>query len=153
MKVNLITGSSGFIGKYLVNKGEIPLKDISLQSIRKWLKDNPGRIDEVLNYNNSVVYFRKKNQPATGSLGLELTPRRSIAVDRKYIPLGSMLYCDASQEDAQFSQIVQAQDTGGAIKGAVRADMFLGFGSKAREIAGGLKAPLKLWIFLPKEEM
>lgn len=141
------------IGKYLVQQGEIPLEDISLQSIRAWFEKNPDRVDEVLNYNDSLVFFRKKDQAATGSLGLELTPKRSIAVDRKYIPLGSMLYCDASQEDTEFSHIVQAQDTGGAIKGAVRADMFLGFGDDAREIAGGLKAPLKLWIFLPKDDM
>ena len=141
------------IGKYLVKKGEIALEDISLQSIRKWFRQNPERVDEVLNYNNSVVYFREKEKPATGSLGIELTPKRSIAVDRRYIPLGSMLYCNASQDEAEFSHIVQAQDTGGAIKGAIRADMFLGFGDDAREIAGRLKAPLKLWIFLPKEAM
>jgi len=141
------------IGKYLVNQGEIPLEEISLQSIRAWFKENPQRVDEVLNYNDSVVYFRQKDQAATGSLGLELTPKRSIAVDRRYIPLGSMLYCNAEQEDTQFSHIVQAQDTGGAIKGAVRADMFLGFGDEAREVAGGLKAPLKLWIFLPKDDI
>ncbi len=141
------------IGKYLVDQGEIELKDISLQSIRAWFDKNPHRVDEVLNYNDSLVFFRKKDQAATGSLGLELTPKRSIAVDRRYIPLGSMLYCDASQDDAEFSQIVQAQDTGGAIKGAIRADMFLGFGDEAREVAGRLKAPLKLWIFLPKDNM
>lgn len=99
------------------------------------------------------LYFLEKSQAATGSLGLELTPKRSIAVDRRYIPLGSMLYCSAEQEETSFSSIVQAQDTGGAIKGAVRADMFLGFGDEARKIAGGLKAPLKLWIFLPKDNM
>jgi membrane-bound lytic murein transglycosylase A len=141
------------IGKYLVNKGEIPLEDISLQSIRAWFEKNPDRVDEVLNYNNSLVFFSKREQGATGSLGLELTPKRSIAVDRRYIPLGSMLYCDASQDGVEFSHIVQAQDTGGAIKGAIRADMFLGFGDEAREVAGRLKAPLKLWIFLPKEDM
>ncbi|WP_373070168.1 murein transglycosylase A [Sulfurimonas sp.] len=141
------------IGKYLVNQGEIPLEKISLQSIREWFKQNPDRVDEVLNYNDSLVYFRQKTQAATGSLGLELTPKRSIAVDRRFIPLGSMLYCSAEQEGTKFSQIVQAQDTGGAIKGAIRADMFLGFGDEARDVAGGLKAPLKLWIFLPKDDM
>jgi len=141
------------IGKYLVEQGEIPMEQISLQSIRKWFRENPSRIDEVLNYNDSVVYFKKKEQPATGSLGLELTPRRSIAVDKRYIPLGSMLYCNAEQDSAKFSHIVQAQDTGGAIKGEVRADMFLGFGDEARNVAGRLKAPLKLWIFLPKDNI
>jgi len=141
------------IGRYLVKKGEIALKNISLQSIRQWFDENPNRVDEVLNYNNSVVYFQEKEQRATGSLGLALTPKRSIAVDKRYIPLGSMLYCNAQQEDVSFSHIVQAQDTGGAIKGAIRADMFLGYGDEAQAVAGGLKAPLNLWIILPKDSM
>lgn len=138
------------IGRYLVSKGEIPLEDISLQSIRAWFVKNPSRVDEVLNHNKSVVYFKQNTQAAIGSLGLTLTPKRSIAVDKRFIPLGSMLYCNAEQNETKFSQIVQAQDTGGAIKGTIRADMFLGFGNDAREIAGRLKAPLKLWILLPK---
>lgn len=140
------------IGRYLVDAGEIPLEEISLQSIRAWFDKNPLRVDEVLHHNESVVYFKRKDKKATGSLGLELTPSRSIAVDKRIIPLGSMLYLNASQEDVKFSKIVQAQDTGGAIKGAIRADMFLGFGNEAREIAGKLKAPLKLWIFLPRDK-
>jgi len=139
------------IGRYLVDAGEIPLQEVSLQSIRAWFEMHPLRIDEVLNQNKSVVYFKQKQQKATGSLGLELTPSRSIAVDKRIVPLGSMLYLDARQDNIKFSKIVQAQDTGGAIKGAIRADMFLGFGDDAKSIAGVLKAPLKLWIFLPKD--
>ncbi len=139
------------IGRYLVSIGEIPFKEISLQSIRAWFVKNPSRVDEVLNHNNSVVYFKQRQQRATGSLGLPLTPERSIAVDRRFIPLGSMLYCSAEQTNVKFNRVVQAQDTGGAIKGTIRADMFLGFGDRAREVAGRLKAPLKLWILLPKD--
>jgi len=140
------------IGRYLVKKKELRLKDVSLQSIRSWLDENPARVDEVLNYNKSLVYFKQRNQGATGALGIELTPRRSIAVDRRYIPLGSMLYLDAQVGDENITQVVFAQDTGGAIKGVVRADLFLGAGGEALEVAGKLKSPLKLWIFLPKEE-
>ena len=140
------------IGKYLVKKGELKMKEVSLQSIRKWLKENPKRVDEVLNYNKSVVYFKEKSQGASGSLGLKLTPKRSIAVDRRYIPLGSMLYLNADFKENNFSSVVVAQDTGGAIKGAIRADMFLGYGKEAREVAGELKSPLKLWILLPKNK-
>lgn len=138
------------IGKYLVSIGEIPLEKVSLQSIREWFKENPSRVDEVLNYNKSMVFFRQKDKAATGSLGLELTPERSVAVDRRYIPLGSMLYLNADIQEKNVSRLVVAQDTGGAIKGSVRADMFCGYGEEAREIAGKLKAPLKLWILLPK---
>ncbi|QOP41585.1 murein transglycosylase A [Sulfurimonas marina] len=140
------------IGRYLVAQGEMRIEDVSMQSIRAWLEAHPKRIDEVLNYNDSMVFFRKKAKGAYGALGLKLTPMRSVAVDRKYIKLGSMLYLDADLEDRKISKIVFAQDTGGAIKGSVRADFFTGFGKEAEELAGKLKAPLKLWVFLPKEE-
>jgi len=139
------------IGKYLVNIGEIPFSEISLQSIKAWLDKNPSRIDEVLNYNKSMVFFRQKEKSASGSLGVVLTPKRSIAVDRKYIPLGSMLYISASTNERSFNHLVMAQDTGGAIKGCVRADIFMGYGEEAKEVAGELRAPLKLWIILPKK--
>ena len=138
------------IGKYLVKIGALKLSKVSLQSIRKWLDENPKRVNEVLHYNKSVVYFKQRENPASGSLGLRLTATRSIAVDRRYIPLGSMLYLNADIKKEQVSRIVLAQDTGGAIKGAIRADMFLGFGDRARDTAGELKSALELWILLPK---
>jgi len=138
------------IGKYLVSIGEISQEEISLQSIRAWFKLHPHRVDEVLNYNDSVVYFREKKHAASGSLGVVLTPERSVAVDRNFIPLGSMLFLDAKIDRENVSRIVMAEDTGGAIKGALRADMFFGFSDDAMRVAGELKSPLKLWIFLPK---
>ena len=138
------------IGRYLVKIGALKMEEVSLQSIRKWLEEHPKRVDEVLNYNRSLVYFKERQQGATGALGLELTPNRSVAVDRRYIPLGSMLYIDATVDDKKFRHALFAQDTGGAIKGAVRADLFLGSGKAALSIAGRLKSPLKIWIFLPK---
>ena len=137
------------IGRYLVKIKALKLEDVSLQSIKAWLDVNPSRVDEVLNYNNSLVYFKERRQGATGALGLELTPKRSIAIDRKYIPLGSMLYLNAAVDETQESRVVFAQDTGGAIKGAVRADLFLGAGDEALQTAGRLKSPLNLWILLP----
>lgn len=138
------------IGKYLVQKGEIPLKNISLQTIRQWLKNHPQRVDEVLNYNKSLVFFSKRNQSATGALGLQLRAKSSVAVDKKYIPLGNMLYLSSSLGNEKFNNIVFAQDTGGAIKGPVRADIFLGSTNEALNIAGRLKSPLKLWLLMPK---
>ncbi len=140
------------IGKYLVEIGALELKDVSLQTIRAWLDENPDRIDEVLNYNDSVVYFKESDKPATGSLGVCLTQERSIAVDRRYIPLGSMLYLNTKIQNKDVSRMVLAQDTGGAIKGAIRADMFLGYGEEAMQIAGELKSELELWILLPKSK-
>lgn len=138
------------IGRYLVQIGALELKDVSLQSIRAWLDKNPSRVDEVLNYNDSLVFFKQRKHSASGSLGLCLTASRSVAVDRRYIPLGSMLYLSSSIDEQKVEKIVFAQDTGGAIKGAVRADIFLGCGTDARESAGKLKSELKLWILLPK---
>lgn len=140
------------IGRYLVKEGALKIEEVSLQSIRKWLDENPLRVDEVLNYNESVVYFKQRKKAASGALGLELTPSRSIAVDRRYIPLGSMVYFNATIDEVDIARMVMAQDTGGAIKGAVRADMFLGFGDDAMNTAGRLKSPLKLWVMLPKKE-
>ncbi|MDF1879206.1 MltA domain-containing protein [Sulfurimonas sp. SAG-AH-194-C20] len=139
------------IGKYLVKIGALRLEDVSLQSIRAWLSQNPKRVDEVLNYNKSLIYFKQRHQGATGALGLELTPKRSIAVDKRYIPLGSMLYLHSNIADEELNRVVFAQDTGGAIKGSVRADLFLGADSEALEVAGKLKSELKLWILLPKK--
>ena len=140
------------IGKYLVDKGEIELKDISLQSIKEWLIANPNRVDEVLHYNKSKVFFEQREVGATGSLGITLTPKRSIAIDTEYVPLGSVLYLNAHNGSISINKVVMAQDTGGAIKGALRADIFLGHGDEAAEIAGKLKAPLKLWILLPNSK-
>lgn len=140
------------IGGYLVAIGALEREEVSLQSIKQWLEANPDRVDEVLNSNDSVVYFALREKPASGSLGIELTPKRSVAIDKRYIPLGSMLYLSAPIKEEHFSRIVLAQDTGGAIKGAVRADLFLGYGEEAMETAGELKAPLQLWILLPKQE-
>lgn len=139
------------IGRYLVKIKALCLEDVSLQSIREWLEKNPSRVDEVLNYNDSMVFFQKREQGATGSLGIELIAKRSVAVDRRYIPLGSMLYIKSQTPSEELSRVVFAHDTGGAIKGALRADLFLGSGEEALEIAGRLKAPLQLWILLPKE--
>ena len=140
------------IGKYLVEKGEIPAEKISLQSIRAWLDANPERVDEVLNHNPSSVFFRQKNVPATGALGLEFTPGHSVAVDPQFIPPGAMLYMQTNDPvtEAPLHRIVFAQDTGGAIKGTLRADLFWGYGKEAEQKAGKMQEELRLWIFLPK---
>jgi len=140
------------IGKYLVQKGEIPLENISLQSIRQWLEEHPSQIDEVFNHNPSLIFFSKRDKGATGALGLQLREKSSIAVDKKYIPLGNMLYLSSNLGNERFNKIVFAQDTGGAIKGPLRADLFLGSGDKALNTAGRLKSPLKLWLLVPNKK-
>ncbi|WP_345991494.1 MltA domain-containing protein [Sulfurimonas sp. HSL-1716] len=139
------------VGKYMISNGIIDRKDMSLKNIKKWAAENPKKVDDVLNHNPRVVYFKKKVMTEVrGSLGIPLTPMRSAAVDSKYIPLGSMLYIDAKDMYHNIDRIVFAQDRGAAIKSAIRADLFTGFGDEALDIAGNLKAKLKMWIFLPK---
>ncbi len=135
------------IGKVLIEKKAIAKEDISLQSIRNYLQKHPDSLDDVLHVNRSFVFFKERSQGATGALGIELTPMQSIAVDSSFIPLGSLL----SVESDSYKQMVFAEDTGGAIKGSVRADLFLGFGEEALEKAGSLQEELKLYTWLPKK--
>jgi len=138
------------IGRYLIQIGALNYEEVSLQSIRAWLEANPTRVQELLDYNPSQVFFQKRDQAASGSLGIELTPLHSIAVDRKYIPLGILTFIQAKENNnSLIGNYAFAQDTGGAIKGGVRADYFLGFGHEAQERAGKLKAPLLMWVLLP----
>jgi len=140
------------IGKALVANGAIPQEKISLQSIRAWLQTHPSEAKTVLESNPSFVFFAKRKKAASGALGLELTAMRSVAVDRSKIPLGFPLFLEAMNPLSKkaMKQTVFAQDTGGAIKGQVRADLFCGFGEEAQKLAGVLKSPLKLYVLVPK---
>jgi len=139
------------IGKALVASGAIPQEKISLQSIRLWLDEHPKKAQAVLESNPSFVFFGKRNRAASGALGLKLTAMRSVAVDRSKIPLGFPLFLQAKNPITKepIKQMVFAQDTGGAIKGQVRADLFCGFGTEAEVLAGGLQSPLKLYLLVP----
>lgn len=139
------------LGREMINRGIFnSVDEVSLQSIRAWLVAHPTKIDELLNTNPSYVFFRKMEQKATGSLGLVLTPERSVAVDKSYIPLGSLIAIKSESAIYRVHKFVFAQDTGGAIKGPNRADMFMGYGERAQYIAGELKAPLEIWMMHPK---
>ncbi|MEA1919577.1 MAG: murein transglycosylase A [Campylobacterota bacterium] len=134
------------IGKKLIDKGAIKREAISLQSIAQWLQQHPESLDEILHANRSFVFFKERSYGATGAMGIELTPKYSVAVDPSYIPLGSLL----SIKSKSYNQMVFAEDTGGAIRGSVRADLFLGFGDEALEKAGTLNEKLELFMWLPK---
>jgi len=140
------------IGKAMIEMGYINEADISLQSIRTWLQDHPEQRSAMLEHNPSFVFFARREQGATGSLGLKLTPLHSIAVDRSYIPLGMPVYYRATDPltGEALHHLALAQDTGGAIKGQVRADLFWGFGKEAEVRAGAMKSTLELWILVPK---
>jgi membrane-bound lytic murein transglycosylase A len=144
------------IGKWLVDQGELPREQVSMQSIREWVRTHPARRDEILQSNPSYVFF--KILPASdggpiGALNVPLTDAASIAVDPRFIPLGSPVYLATTRPDdnAPVHRLVQAQDTGGAIRGPVRADYFWGSGPAAGDLAGAMKQQGKLWLLWPKE--
>lgn len=143
------------IGRWLVQQGELAASDVSMQSIRAWANTHPERIDALLNSNPSYVFFRKlptNTDGPLGALGLPLTAERSIAVDPSSIPLGSLVYLSTTRPDlSPIRRLVAAQDTGGAIKGTVRADFFWGTGLHAGEQAGKMKQIGQLWLLWPKQ--
>ncbi len=147
------------IGRELINLGALTKKNVSLQSIRKWLIKNPEKMNAVLNTNPSYVFFEIRDKGPLGSLGVPLTAERSIAVDRQYIKLGLPVWIDttlpaeanASDPSGQkYRRLMFAQDTGGAISGAVRADVFWGAGKRAKYMAGHMKQNGRLFVLLPK---
>lgn len=143
------------IGRYLVESGAIGLDEVSLQSIRAWLQKNPDQMWSVMNKNASYVFFQEGNltQGAFGSQGVVLSAKRSIAVDPGFIPLGTPVFVNADHplESGTLSRLTVAQDTGGAIRGPVRADFFWGQGPVAEESAGRMKSTGRLWVLLPKK--
>jgi membrane-bound lytic murein transglycosylase A len=145
------------IGRYLVDKGEMTLDQASAQSIKAWFISNPSRQQELLNANPSYVFFKEEklsdpNRGPKGSLGVPLTPQRSIAVDIQFVPLGVPVFLATTHpnKDTPLQRLMMAQDTGGAIKSAVRADYFWGFGAEAGEKAGKMKQRGMMWVLLPK---
>jgi membrane-bound lytic murein transglycosylase A len=138
------------VGSTLVARGTLRVEDVNLDSIRAWLAANPAQAEDVLNSNPSYVFFARREQPAIGALSVPLTPRRSVAVDPAFIPLGAPLWLDTTLPDAApFRRLVFAHDTGGAIKGPLRADVFFGFGAEAERLAGNMKSPGRVFVLLP----
>jgi len=144
------------IGSVLIEMAELEQEEVTLFTIRDWLKANPDRLNEVLSKNPSYVFFELRDAEAdgpVGSLNVALTPRRSIAVDRNVIPLGAPVWLQTTlpnEAQSPLNQLMLAQDTGGAIKGHVRADVFWGRGGEAEEMAGLMKQPGELFVLLPR---
>jgi membrane-bound lytic murein transglycosylase A len=146
------------IGRYLVDLKEMTADQASAQSIRLWIDSHPQRLREVLNANPSVVFFREERLAdpeagPVGALGVPLTPGRSIAVDPQFVPLGAPVFLATTQpaSDEPLRKLVMAQDTGGAIRGKIRADLFWGFGDAAGESAGRMRQQGRMWILWPRD--
>lgn len=144
------------IGKLLVERGELTLDKASMQSIKEWGIKNPDKLPDLLASNPSFVFFRELPDGLTGPLGALSVPvaaGRSIAIDPKFIPLGAPVFLATTQPNSPIplNRLMLAQDTGGAIRGGVRADFFWGFGNDAGEMAGKMKQKGKMWVLLPKD--
>ena len=144
------------VGKLLVERGELKLEQASMQGIKDWGARNPDQLPELLASNPSYVFFRELPNGLTGplgALGVPLTGGRSIAVDPRFIPLGAPVFLATTQPNSPqpLNRLVMAQDTGGAIRGGVRADFFWGFGKEAGELAGRMKQRGRMWVLLPKD--
>jgi membrane-bound lytic murein transglycosylase A len=145
------------IGKYLIDQGWLTKEQATTQGLRQWLLSNPQRMRQVLDSNPSFVFFREERitdpaQGPKGALGLSLTPGRSIAVDPRHVPLGAPVFLATTHpmSGAPLQRLMLAQDTGGAINGAVRADYFWGLGPQAGESAGMMRQDGRMWILWPK---
>lgn len=145
------------IGRWLIEQGELAAEQASAQGIKAWIAANPSRMQELFNANASYIFFREEKLPdpsvgPKGSLGVPLTGGRSAAVDPSQIVLGAPIYLSTTQpaSDVPLQRLLMAQDTGGAIKGAIRVDFFFGFGTEAMENAGRMKQRGQVWVLLPK---
>jgi membrane-bound lytic murein transglycosylase A len=147
------------IGRDLVAMGAIARDDVSLQSIRAWLVAHPDQARGVMEKNPSFVFFRALPDLAAapgplGALGVPLTPGRSLAVDRRFLPLGAPLWLSTTAPwpagEGPLQRLVIAQDTGGAIRGPVRGDVFWGSGDAAEAVAGRMQSKGGYWILLPR---
>jgi membrane-bound lytic murein transglycosylase A len=144
------------IGRYLIDEGHIDEDEMSAQAIKKWLYENPHKIAKVLNKNPSYVFFRELTNDGgpIGGQGVPLTPMRSLAIDKRYVPYGAPVWVDVelNGEDMkkEFKSLLIAQDTGGAIRGPVRGDLFFGHGEKAEHLAGYQNNVGSYFILLPR---
>jgi membrane-bound lytic murein transglycosylase A len=144
------------IGKLLLERHALTRDQMSMQNIQHWVEQNQEAGKQLLAENPSYIFFRELSaeiQSPPGSLGIPLTALRSLAVDPRTIPLGAPVFLSTTfpGTDYPLKQLMVAQDTGGAIKGPVRADFFWGMGNDAGKIAGKMKQDGRLWVLLPKK--
>ncbi len=141
------------IGQELVRRGIYTMDQVSAQVIRAWVKRNPGPGQDLMNHNPSYVFFRKLSDlPADkgpiGAMGRSITTLRSVAIDPVFTPLGAPVWIE-KDGGRPLRRLMVAQDTGGAIKGAQRADIFYGTGHQAGEDAGTVKDGGRIVLLLP----
>jgi membrane-bound lytic murein transglycosylase A len=146
------------IGRSLIDRGEVPRERMSMQAIRDWLwRAEPGAAAALLRENASYVFFQPREglrpeEGPPGALGVPLTPGRSIAVDPAFIPYGALVYLVTRDpvDGRPIHRLVHAQDTGGAIRGAARGDLFWGWGAAAATRAGLMRETAEVFVLVPR---
>ncbi|HMN83122.1 MAG TPA: MltA domain-containing protein, partial [Burkholderiaceae bacterium] len=145
------------IGRELIERGALSREAADTGGIKGWLRTNPGDADAVMRTNPRYVFFRELPTPPTdagppGSLGVPLTPLRSVAADPRRIPPGALLYIDTVDpvDGRPMRRLVVNQDTGAAIVGPARLDLFWGSGERAEQGAGRMRAPARIWLLWPE---
>lgn len=147
------------IGRDLIEMGALSPEEVSLQSIRDWLTANPGEANDIMSRNKSYIFFQENTEldPSEGPLGAQnvpLTAGRSLAVDPRHVPLGAPLWLETTAPwpdgDRPLHRLVIAQDTGGAIKGPIRGDVFWGAGEQAEVVAGHMKSKGRYFVLVPR---
>lgn len=143
------------IGRTLIQEGHLTLENVSMQSIRDWLEANPDEATNVMRSNASYVFFREieVENPSLGPIGaagVPLTPGYSLAIDPRYHAYGAPVYISTTLPDGTpFQRLMVAQDTGGAIRGPIRGDIFFGYGDEAGTVAGGMRSQGEMWVLVP----
>ena len=151
------------MGRYLIQRGELTLEQASMQGIKAWAAANPQKLRDALDSNPSYVFFRELPPPGAmpgtadgplGSLGAPLSAGYSIAIDPGSVPLGAPVFLATTMplSSQPLHRLMAAQDTGGAIRGAVRADFYWGSGNEAGTLAGRMRQQGRLWILWPRGE-
>jgi membrane-bound lytic murein transglycosylase A len=142
------------LGRYLVDRGELRLEQASMQGIKDWAAANPGKLSEALAANPRYIFFREMATAdgPVGALGVPLTAEYSVAVDRRYVPLGTPVYLATTfpLSERPLERLVMAQDVGEAIRGVVRADFYWGSGQVAGEQAGRMRQRGRMWLLWPR---
>jgi membrane-bound lytic murein transglycosylase A len=144
------------LGRHLVERGELLLEQASMQGIKAWAAANPGKLQEALSQNPSYVFFRElpTSDGPIGALSVPLHAERSLAVDRRFIPLGAPVYLATTfpLSEQRLERLMAAHDTGGAIRGVVRGDFYWGTGPEAGAQAGRMRQQGRLWLLWPTGE-
>lgn len=143
------------IGGYMVDMGYISADNVNAKTIMKWLNDNPQKAVNVMNQNAAYTFFElSKNEYVVGAQNVPLTAMHSIAIDNDFIPYGLPIWVETHMKDSKkrkkpFNNLFIAQDTGSAIKGAVRGDIFFGFGKAAQDNASYMASKGEYYLLIP----